>query len=405
MIERSLYSIAFASEWGRQMRFITGPRQAGKTTLSKMKLERERTEKLYYSWDLRSVRECYKKHELFFTADMPPAPGKKLWACFDEIHKMPKWKNILKGIFDETEQHYQFIVTGSAKLDISKRAGDSLSGRYFTFRLFPLTLREILGNPGVSPEECRNAMDFVMNRLNAQKGADKALESLLEYGGFPEAFIHQSAVFGNKWSQDYLDRVITEDLGTLTRIVDRDKLYDLYMLLPEMVASPLSGNSLAAHLETSPVTIKNYLRKLEDFYLLFRITPYSKNIKRSLLKAPKCYLYDWTRVTDRFKRFENFIAVQLQTMISLWTDLTAVPYSLSYVRDKNKKETDFLILKNGTPWLMIESKYSDGEVEKHHLNTARLLGDIPVVQVCREEGIVSQQKKNVFRISASKFCL
>ena len=96
MIERTLYYTAFSEDWGRQMRFITGPRQSGKTTLSKLKLEKEDTEKLYYLWDLRSVRNRYKEHELFFTSDKTIS-RKKTWVCFDEIHKMPKWKNIFKG--------------------------------------------------------------------------------------------------------------------------------------------------------------------------------------------------------------------------------------------------------------------------------------------------------------------
>jgi predicted AAA+ superfamily ATPase len=405
MIERTLYSVAFSLDWGRQMRFITGPRQSGKTTLSKMKLKREHTEKLYYLWDLRAVRQRYKKHELFFTEDMVPAKHKKHWVCFDEIHKMPKWKNILKGIFDETEQYYQFIVTGSAKLNMLKKVGDSLSGRYFTFHLFPLTLKEVVGNPEIEVKESKSAIGFILDRLNIEikKSAIQALDDLLEYGGFPEPFIRRSKVFQNKWAQDYLDRVITEDIGALTRIVDRDRIYDLYRLLPEMVGSPISENSLASHLETSPPTIKNYLKRLEDFYLSFRISPYSRNIKRALLKASKWYLYDWTRIKDEAARFENFVAVELYSRVSFWTEISGKKYILYYIRDKNKRETDFLIVKENQPWLMIEVKLSDSSVGKHHILTSQILGNIPVVQICRQEKVASQEKKNVFRISASRF--
>jgi len=145
MIKRKLYNIAFSSQWGRQMRFITGPRQVGKTTLARQKLHYEKSETLYYLWDLRSVRQKFKKHELFFTEDALNTE-RKLWICFDEIHKMPKWKNILKAVFDETSDRYQFIITGSAKLNIVRRAGDSLAGRYFTFHLLPLTLDEVYSN-------------------------------------------------------------------------------------------------------------------------------------------------------------------------------------------------------------------------------------------------------------------
>ena len=406
MIERSLYHIVFDNQWGRQMRFITGPRQSGKTTLARIKLKKEECEKLYYLWDLRAVRDRYRADELFFTKDIPPAMGTKRWLCFDEIHKIAKWKNILKGQFDQTQEHYRFIVTGSTKLSAFKKAGDSLSGRYFTFQLFPLTLKEICRKPRINFKESTTALHFVLDQLNTNEDSVQGgVEHLFEYGGFPEPFIQQSKTFLRKWSQDYLDRVITEDIGLMTRIADRDRLYELYKILPEMVASPISENSLAGHLESNPVTIKNYLKKLEDFFLAFHVNPYSRNIKRSLLKASKWYLYDWTRIADAASRFENFIAVELHTRLSLWTDLTGVQYSLFYLRDKQKRETDFLIVKEKKPWLMVEVKYSDATVDTHHLQIARFLGNIPVVQVCYKENIAFQQAENIFRMSAAKFLI
>mgnify|MGYP001606253920 CR=1 FL=1 len=388
------------------MRFICGPRQSGKTTLAKMKLNEAGTQRLYYLWDLRSVRNRYKANELFFTSDYPPQRNAKLWVCFDEIHKINGWKNILKGIFDATQEHYQFIVTGSSKLDIFRKAGDSLSGRYFTFQLFPLTLKEAVGRPKIEKSECGDSLDFVLRKMSHQaKSEQGALEQLLEYSGFPEPFLSSRAEFQKKWSRDYLDRVIREDIGLLTRIADREKLHDLYQIFPEMIGSPLSENSLAAHLESNPVTIKNYLQKLQDFYLAFKIMPYSRNIKRSLLKASKWYLYDWARIKDPHKRFENYIAVELNSRLSQWQDLTGTEFALAYLRDKNKRETDFLILKERRPWLMIEVKYSDAPIDSHHIAVSNILGGIPVVQVCFENNIAAQEKKNAFRLSASRFLL
>jgi hypothetical protein len=406
MLERSLFHIAFADTWGRQMRFITGPRQSGKTTLARIKLKTAGSQKLYYLWDLRSVRNRYKANELFFTSDSPPRKETKQWVCFDEIHKINRWKNILKGIFDATQENYQFIVTGSSKLDIFRKAGDSLSGRYFTFQLFPLTLKEAIGRPQIEKSECANPFDFILTQINRQaKNGQKALEQLLAYSGFPEPFLTSKTEFQKKWARDYLDSVITEDIGLLTRIVDREKLHDLYQLFPEMIGSPVSENSLAAHLESNPVTIKNYLRKLQDFYLAFKVIPYSRNIKRALLKAAKWYLYDWTRIKDPYKRFENYIAVELNSRVSAWQDITGTEFNLAYIRDKNKQETDFIILKERKPWLMVEVKYSDMPIENHHLVVSNVLGGIPVVQVCFENNIASQEKKNAFRISASRFLL
>ncbi|MFH1360597.1 MAG: AAA family ATPase [Candidatus Omnitrophota bacterium] len=114
-----------------------------------------------------------------------PSKQKRHWDCFDEIYKMPKWKNILKGISDEAENRYQFIVAGSAKIDISGRTGNSLSGRYFTFHLFPLTLRESCGNPEIDLNMTKGACMFILNILDCKPSANHALENLLEYGGFP----------------------------------------------------------------------------------------------------------------------------------------------------------------------------------------------------------------------------
>ncbi|MCG2712480.1 MAG: ATP-binding protein [Candidatus Omnitrophica bacterium] len=401
MIERTLFHIAFSNDWGRQMRFITGPRQSGKTTLAKLKLKKERVERLYYLWDSRSVRNRYKENELFFTQDANLSKNKS-WVCFDEIHKMPKWKNILKGIYDQTEQDYRFIVTGSAKFNISRMAGDSLSGRYFTFHLFPLCLGELKNAKRLAKDNPKNASDFIKQRLDHRGGGKEYLSSLLEYGGFPEPFLRQSKKFHRKWSEDYLDRVINEDIGSMTRIIDKEYLYDLYRLLPEMVGSPVSQQSLASHLELSVPTIKNYLKRLADFYLAFKISPYSKNIKRSLLKASKIYLYDWTRIKDQAKRFENYVACEIQTLIHFWMEVSGEKYSLFYVRNKEKQETDFLILKENKPWCLLEAKYSDSVVAGHHHDISFALGGIPLVQVCREEGVALAQKKNIFRISASQ---
>jgi len=400
MIERLLYDVAFSSEWGRQMRFITGPRQVGKTTLARVKLDRERSP-LYYLWDLRAVRQRYKQNELFFTEDALN-PTRELWVCFDEIHKVPKWKNILKATFDETGDRYSFVVTGSAKLNLLRRAGDSLAGRYFTFQLFPLMLEEVIGTAGRGALPIKSSIDFIERQLGGEAAPMESLRQLLEFSGFPEPFQRGSRPFHKKWTRDYADAVIREDIGSLTKIVDREYLFDLYSLLPEMVGSPVSESSLASHIQVSPVTAKNYLRRLSDFYLTFCIRPYSNNIKRSLLRSGKHYLFDWTRIQDEGARFENYVACELWARVSLWSEVTGENYSLWYIRNRQKEETDFLVVQDGDPWLMVESKLTDRRIEGHHLRAREALGGVPFVQVCCEPEIACMQKRGVYRISANR---
>ncbi|MBM4164113.1 MAG: ATP-binding protein [Lentisphaerae bacterium] len=401
MISRTLSSIAFSGDWGRQMRFISGPRQCGKTTLARAQLRSTGCAALYYLWDLRSVRQRYKADELFFTADFPMSVSEP-WVCLDEIHKMPQWKNILKGLFDSVSDQCRLMVTGSAKLNILRRAGDSLAGRYFTFHLLPVTLAEFTGNPA-TPAVCPDsAEEYVGQRMDSKPANLEALEQLLQFSGFPEPLLNARAPFHRKWAGDYIDTVIREDIGSLTRIIDREHLHDLYHLLPEMVGSPLSVASLAGHLQVSPVTVKNYLRRLDDFYLTFSLRPYSRNIKRSLLKAPKFYLHDWTRIADAALRFENFVACELLARRRLWADKTGRKFDLFYVRNKQKEETDFLITRDNVPWLLVEVKLSDQPVEKHHLATATALGNIPVIQVCRQPDVARVQRERVFCLSAQR---
>jgi len=402
MIKRALESQAFSENWGRQMRFICGPRQSGKTTLARNRLSACQCDRLYYLWDLRAVRQRYKEDELFFTADF--SPGQSLpWVCMDEIHKYPQWKNVLKGMFDAVGDRCRIVVTGSAKLSLLRRAGDSLAGRYFTFHLLPVTLAEYAGHADPLALPPSSALGFLRQQADVIPAKPESLDALLRFGGFPEPLLHASPVFHRKWAADYIETVIREDIGTLTRIVDREHLHDLYHLLPGTVGSPLSVASLAGHLQISPVTVKNHLRRLDDFFLTFTLRPYTRNIKRSLLKAPKLYLYDWTRIGDPAARFENYVACELMARMKLWSDGTGQPHELFYIRDKRKLETDFLIVREGQPWLLVEAKQADRPVEAHHLVTREALGGIPVVQVCAATGTCSVQREAVFRMSADRF--
>jgi predicted AAA+ superfamily ATPase len=395
MIGRTLSPLVFSSEWGRQMRMILGPRQVGKTTLAKDQLRREKSEHLYYLWDLRTVRHRYREQELFFTADDPG--GKRIpWVCFDEIHKMPRWKNILKGIYDETSDRYRFIVTGSARLNLVRRAGDSLAGRYAAFHLSPLTLAEVTGSPLAGLDEW---LEMIRDRRPAPSDA---FEQLLRFGGFPEPFLKSSQTFHGRWENDYADAVVREDIGSLTRIVERENVVGVLDLLPGAVGSPISYSSLGSHLQISPITAKDYLRRLQDFYCAYSLHPYSRNIKRAILKAPKFYLTDWSRIPDPAKRFENYVASELSARTRYWTYVTGIAHSLWFVRTKESRESDFLVCRREKPVLLVESKVSDTGIESHHLATAGVLGKIPVIQVCARQGILSMETRNAFRVSADR---
>jgi predicted AAA+ superfamily ATPase len=387
------------------MRFIAGPRQVGKTTMAKEFLHEQHCSLLYYNWDQRMVRDKYFKDSHFFAKEVfnvKPAFSKR-WVCMDEIHKYPRWKNVLKDFFDSFGDEIGFIVTGSARLDMMRKSGDSLAGRYFLFHVNPLTLAEVIG-ADTAGDPPNSGTEFVRRRLDTVEYHDDALSTLLALSGFPEPFVTGSSRFHVRWQTDYVDRLIREDLRDLSHVRELENIAKAIKLLPERICSPLSINGLAGDLQTSFATAAGYVQLLELGYVLFRVRPYSKKLARSLTKETKAYFYDWTRVDEDSRRFENYAAVEFRTLTNLWTDWGAGDFDLRYMRTRDGKETDFLVLKNDKPWLLAEIKTSRGSIEPHHLQNRAFLGkDVPFVQIVRENNVAEKLGTMVYQISASRF--
>ncbi|MBI3991235.1 MAG: ATP-binding protein, partial [Candidatus Omnitrophica bacterium] len=399
--------ICFSPEFGRQMRFIAGPRQSGKTTLVKAFLKKNGYNNLYYNWDVRETRMRYRQNSFFYMEDLYKMQTDKRqipWICFDEIHKMPKWKNILKGIFDSAEDKIIFIVTGSARLEMFQKSGDSLAGRYFMFKLFPFILYELTHNKiGVIKSPSDSPLNFIEERLTSATYHQDTLESLLSYSGFPEPFLKASHLFNKKWHNDYIDRLIGEDLRDLTHIRELENVATLIQFIPERVGSPLSLKSLSEDVEVSHSAIRTYLKSLELCYVLFFLRPYAKSLVRSVRKEQKCYLYDWSMIKDTALRFENYIAVELKVLTELWNDAGKGDFQLFFVRTRDGRETDFLVVKEGKPWILFEAKLTDVKIQSHHYYHARVLGGIPIVQLTAESGIAMREREGSYRVSASRF--
>jgi predicted AAA+ superfamily ATPase len=138
-------------------------------------------------------------------------------------------------------------------------------------------------------------------------------------------------------------------------------------------------------------------------YVVFLVSPFSRNIARSLKKEPKCYFFDWTRCKARGGRFENFVAGELKALTALWKDSGTADFDLAYVRTKDGKETDFMVLKDAQPWCLFEAKLKDAAPASHHYRHAEALGGIPFVQLVHEPGVVKKSRDTIYRISASRF--
>ena len=241
MLHRELFYLIEKDKNLRQMCFIAGPRQIGKTTFAKKLLDKYNCSEFYFNWDLSSVRRSYRENSDFYLDKI--GNKKKVWICFDEIHKVKNWKNILKEHFDKHEGKIKTIITGSARLDLFRKSGDSLAGRYFLYHLLPLTLREVLSKKIQPEDKQESAIDFIESRITRQIKDRNITDQLLKFSGFPEPFTVASEDFHIKWKKLYVDRLIYEDLKEISQIQDLEKIALLTDLLPDKVGSLLSINS------------------------------------------------------------------------------------------------------------------------------------------------------------------
>lgn len=317
------------------MVFVGGPRQVGKTTLAKSVLENHFTTGRYFNWD--------------FDEDRDGILGKK-WLkkdrllVFDELHKFPRWKQWIKGVYDVMGNDHSILVTGSARLDVYRRGGDSLLGRYHYWRLHPFTLDE-------APE--------YLDR-------EDVLDRLLTLGGFPEPFLAGDVREARRWRRERFQRVIKEDIRDIELIRDIQTLDLFTKALRERVGSPIVLSNIARDLQVSYKTLKHWLQVLERMYVIFIVKPYTKASARAIQKPPKVYFFDNGDVIgDNGAVFENLVATSLLKRCHFYEDRDGYRFELCYIRDKEGREVDFAVLKEGSLVSLVEAKYSDDQISKH----------------------------------------
>lgn len=381
------------------MAFICGPRQIGKTTAVQHFLAQQGQPRLYYNWDTPSVKKRYASNPLFFIEDIPPELSHS-WVTLDEIHKYPKWKNLLKGYYDEWRQRIRFVVTGSARLDLFRRSGDSLVGRYFLFRMLPLGIREVIRgkfSEGWSPGQEIPAIP------PATPGAGQALEGLLNLAGYPEPFSVGRQDFCLRWRDNYISLVLQEDLRDLTKIAHIRKLETLLYLLPERVGSPLSLNALRQPLEAAHGSIRLWLDALKMVYLVFSIPPWTLRLSRSVLREEKYYFWDWGMIAAPGPRFENFMAVQLQRAVASWNERGKGLFKLHYIRTKDGREVDFAVSDQKKVLLLVEAKEADSTLSKNLAFLQEKLQPLWAVQVVNKRNFCVQKGKGLYVMGADRF--
>lgn len=387
----------------RQMVFLVGPRQVGKTTLAQSFLKTVEVGKNYFNWDDPKQRKILLQE--VFKGRLPFSPQENPVIVFDEIHKYPRWKNSLKGLFDSHEPDTHWIVTGSAALNVYKKGQDSLVGRQFTYHLFPFSVAELAEKH--SGEVALSAIRS--STLSLEKptlGSQQNMEHLFRWSGFPEPLFKKEDAFLTQWRVARIDRLVNQDLAALEHLRHLPLVENLVLLLPERVGSSLSINSLREDLEVHFSTVKHWLELLSRVFYGFPVYPYAAKLSRMLKKEMKYYLWDWTEITEEGHRFENMVAVHLQKWIFYLNDLGIGSFSLHYIRDKEKREVDFLICENRKPFLAVECKFADPEPSKSLLYYSERLKIPYALQLLFksvEPRILKTESGNLYIASAASF--
>ncbi len=360
------------NDLSEKMVFIGGPRQVGKTTMAEYISNNFFNSPQYLNWDDRQDRRDIIEYRFKADADL---------LVLDEIHKYKNWKNHIKGIYDKNKHRLKIIVTGSARLDIYRKGGDSLMGRYHYYRLHPFSAAEYAG--GENAIEPLKEPPF-HNTTEAEK---EAHELLKKFGGFPEPFLSRKERTMRRWHNQRAEQLVKEDIRDIQNIREVSSLQLMVDILHERVGSLLSMNSLREDLQVSHKTASHWMETLERFYYSFRIYPFHHSKIRSLRKEPKLYLWDWSEVKSPAAAAENMVASHLLKLCHFLKDSHGYKTELNYIRDIEGRETDFIVSEDSKPWFAVEVKTSAGKPSKHLLYFSEKM-EIPFsFQVVEEKGI------------------
>lgn len=327
------------------MAFVSGPRQVGKTTACRS------LSSAYLDWDNLNDRRVLLAgpSAVAERLGLEQLAEKPMVVVLDEIHKYRGWKAFLKGFHDTYGDRVRVLVTGSSRLDVYRRGGDSLMGRYFPFRMHPFSIAELLDPalPGAT-------LIRPPRRL-----PDVEYKALLEHGGFPEPFLKRDQPFSRRWQALRKEQLLREDVRDLTRIQELGQLDVLAELLLERSGSQIVYANLSRDIGVSIDTIRRWIDTLAGLHFCFLVRPWFKSVGRALRKEPKAYLRDWSLVEDPGARAETFVACHLLKAVEGWTDLGLGRFDLHYLRDKEKREVDFLVVRDRKPWFLVEVKKAD----------------------------------------------
>lgn len=237
---------------------ITGPRQSGKTTLSKILFK----DKPYVNFENPSVQYEAEQNPESFLKQYPNG------AIFDEVQRIPLIFRYLQEILDNNPARGQFILTGSNNFLLQEQVSQSLAGRAGYLSLLPLSYAEL-----------KEAKLDIQN-----------INGHLLTGGYPEIWYEK--LNANTWMNSYVQTYVQRDVRLLRNIINLSAFNRFIYLCANYAGQILNRDELAKKIGVDTKTILAWLGLLENSYILFLLQPWYNNMNKRIIKSPKLYFYD-----------------------------------------------------------------------------------------------------------------
>lgn len=247
---------------------LYGARQVGKTTLSKSFLTPLGDQGLYLNCEIQSIQSALSVRE---PAILKRFIGDKRLVVMDEAQHVPGIGEILKLLID-TFPDMQIIATGSSIFQLAHRSSEALTGRALTFELYPFSYGEL--RQVYAPHECRAQLDY-----------------WLRFGLYPD-IVFASETDARTLLDNLSSRYLYQDILEFENIKRAEVLVQLLRLLALQIGQLVSYHELANTLKISSQTVERYIDLLEKAFVIFRLTPFSRNLRSEIGKKNKIYFYD-----------------------------------------------------------------------------------------------------------------
>ncbi|MCL2672073.1 MAG: ATP-binding protein [Clostridiales bacterium] len=328
---------------------VTGPRQAGKTTMLKKLMEG--SDRKYVSLDDMVARDLAKNDPgTFIKIYSPPV-------FIDEVQYAPELFSYIKMQVDERQIKGDYWLSGSQVFRLMRGVSESLAGRVGLLDLFPLSQNEMYNHKPCRPL----GMDFDLLRKRASGIPETSpidTYTRIYNGGMPQ-IIAEGVESRDRFYESYVRTYLERDVRDLSGDINVLKFHRFMVATAARTAQLVNYKSLADDAEIDQVTVKNWLNILETLGLIFYLHPYSNNLLKRTIKAPKLYFYDsglvayltrWSSAETLLHGaqsgaiLENYVVSEIAKG---YHNCGLEPF-LHYFRDKDNKEIDLLWEENGT---------------------------------------------------------